>query len=120
MIKIILIGLIIFCITCVSAIKVIGNGDSMQPTFQDGDVNYVFRVACSQVEVGDVLYFFRDFEKKDRVLHRVVEIEKGSYTPFAMKGDNMWERSRPEWITCSMVLGRVEFIKRGNRFIRVV
>lgn len=62
------------------------SGVSMHPTMKTGDVAISIRTAAARIQVGDIVRF-RTGEAD--VLHRVVEIQGGSYEPvFITRGDS--------------------------------
>jgi signal peptidase I len=99
----------------VSAVRFRAEGESMYPTIRDGDTITVAAVAADAVVRGDILLCRHDARW---LAHRVVDVAtRGGERVFEMRGDAKGSSDAP--VAASAVFGRVVFLHRNGRLIRV-
>lgn len=78
-------------------------GDSMEPTLQNGDV--LIYGPYSELEEGDVVRFRPEGENKI-IVHRIIDVDHNRDRPYKLKGDN---NSIPDgWFSEEEIKSQVE------------
>jgi signal peptidase I len=80
---------------------------SMYPVLTAGDVVFMEGVPPEEINVGDVIAFYKPYGGEDLIIHRVVSViaESGEVRYFKTKGDFNW-REDPYLVPAGNVVGR--------------
>ena len=94
-------------------------GKSMFPWIRPRDLLFLRRAALAEIERGEVIVFARNGVLcVHRVLLAVADTQGREVTPALIaKGDAVADRDEP--VTAAELLGKVEFVYRRNREIRI-
>lgn len=96
--------------------SLIYKGQSMNPTFRDGDLLFIAPYLSHQkVHVGDVVVFRTSEHKNDYVVHRVVHVGPNWVRT---QGDNN-PAPDPYLVSYDDIVGRVKCLQRGVRKLNV-
>jgi signal peptidase I len=90
-------------------------GPSMNPTFRDGDLLRLTPCPVERIRCGDVIVFLSPQECQ-KITHRIISICQDS---IHTQGDNNSKVDR-EILKLEDILGRVDYVKRGERMYRVL
>lgn len=88
----------------------VANTHSMEPVITSADLLVLKPVALSDLRIGDIIVYRRQFDGGMLIGHRVVSMRARSVET---KGDNLWKKD-DDLVTQTMLVGRVELVVNGQ------